>query len=192
MPLLDWFTKHRRVTISIFAILFILSLRVSITRNSYVSKSILTYFSDWSVALSALAALALLYVVYMTLLKTGEMRKEDRELDSKKRQLDEILKWTQDVRRELLVPRDWSGLGDYERMLHLESVAVGNDWAVMTAQAFGEDFQNTVRQATEDLRGYIWAWAQTPEAVGSRYDALTNSLKSVLDAVYRIRSKQKL
>lgn len=195
MSLFDWFTRHRRITILICAAILLLTLAVSITRNSRVSESVLAYFGDWSIALSAGAAVVLLYVVYISILKTRQMREEDRVLDSRRRQLDEILNWAQNVRRELLLPRGSDPM-DYERRLALESVGLGNDWAVMTAKTFGEDFQNIVRQATKDLQGYIAAWPGNREDASRRYDALYDalikSLSNLLEAVYRTKTEQKL
>ncbi len=190
MSLFDWFTARRRVTILICTFIFFLTVLVSVFRNQCVSKFILGYFGDWSIALSAGAAIVLLYVVYMSTLQTRIMREEDRELDSKRHQLDEILNWAQEIRRELLLPRNYE-LGDYELRLAMENVAVGDEWTVMTAATFGEDFQKTVRQTTKNLRDYILALSQKEE-VKARMDALTESLTKVLEATYEIKTKQKL
>ena len=189
MPLFDFFTKHRRITIVVCAIILTVTVFVSATPNIRISKFLLAYFRDWSVVFSAVAAVVLLYVVYMSILKARELREEDRELDSKRRQLDDILNWEEHVRRELYLPRS-SEIGDYERMLALESALIRNDWVVMIAQTFGKDFQNTVRQATKYLRAYVGAWPEkTPS---NRYNALITSLNNVLESVYRIKTTQRL
>lgn len=190
MSLSDLFTANRRITIWVCAFIIILTVLVSVFRNHCVSKFILGYFSDWSIALSAGAAVILLYVVYMSHLQTRRMREEDRETDSKKHQLDGILKWAQEVRRELLLPRSYD-LGFYKLRLAMGNVAVGDEWAIMTAATFGEDFQKTVRQTTKNLRDYILALSQGEESK-ARMDALTESLTKVLEAAYEIKTRQKL
>lgn len=188
MPLLDWFTKHRKVTISACAVILIVTFTVSITPGSRISKLILAYFADWSTALGAGAALLLLYVVYMTLLYTREMREQDRKRDSNRRQLDEILKWTQDLRWELLQPRNL-GTEDYERELGLLSVAVRDTWVATTARTFDDDLHTTVIQAIRDLEAYIKQGAPTKH---DTQDTLNKSVKNVLQAIYRIKTDQKL
>jgi len=191
MPLFDFFTKHRRITIIVCVTILTVTVLVSAIPNICISKFLLAYFKDWSVAFSALAAVVLLYIVYMSILKTQELREEDRELDSKRRQLEDILNWEEHVRRELQLPRI-SETGNYDRILALRSVLIRNDWVVMTAQTFGKNFQNTVRQATKDLRAYVEAWDETPEDVSNRYNALITSLNNVLESVYRIKTTQRL
>ena len=136
------------------------------------------------------AAVVLLYVIYMSYMQTQRVREEDRELDYKRRQIDGILNWALEVRRKLLLPRNYE-LGDYELRRALENVAVGDEWTIMTAAIFGKDFQRTVRKTAKNLRDYILALSQTKEIKG-RGDALTKSLTRVLKAAYEIKTRQKL
>ena len=188
MSLLDWFTARRKFTIAVIIILIIAAIAISSTRSNCASKAILTFFDEWSVPLSAGAALCLLYIAYMEILKAETARREDRELDFKRRQLDGILDWAQEVKKELLMPRS-SELADFELKNGLANCSIRNEWVIMTAQIFGQEFQGKVDQAARD----IYAFLQARKEDMVNYDkALRSSVNGVLEAAFKLKIDRKL
>lgn len=104
-----------------------------------------------AMATVALVAVTLIYVMllYKSILNTSSMRREDRVLDFKTRQMDKIVNWAKGVRTELFSP---SGLN---LRMRLQTCAIENEWLIITAGIFGEEFQKIVEKAAKDLWAYI-------------------------------------
>lgn len=189
--LLDWFTAHRRITISIGVTILIVTILISVTRSNYISQWILDYFKDWSVALSAGAAVVLLYIIYMSVLQDRSMRRENRELDFKRRQLDGIVNWAKEVRKELFMPR-LAELADFDLKAGLQNCALENEWAIMAAEVFGEEFQRIVEKAAKDLWAYVDALGKRSETTVDYRKALNQSFNKVLESAFKLKSEHKL
>lgn len=150
-------------------------------------------FRDNVITLSAMvsvgAALILASAAFRSIDENRRIREQDRQLDFRRRQLDSILTWVQDIKRE------WASQTvyiDYQSPPGLGTVRAGNDWAVMIAQTFGTDFQNTVRRAATNLDEYIKAWSKAPGEVPDTAEELRESLDEVLRAAYRITTELRL
>lgn len=114
---------------------------------------------NWSTIF--LAAVTLLYVmlVHKSILSTSILRREDRVLDFKRRQLDWIVNWAREVRKELLMPR---AIQVYTGVLsnlfkQLQSYANESPIMIETAKIFGAEFEGIVEKAAKDLWAYIEA-----------------------------------
>ena len=150
-------------------------------------------FGDNVVTLSAIiaagAALILASAAFRSVDENRRIREQEAELDFKRRQLDSILTWAQDVKREWASQTHYI---DYQPVPRLEAVAARNDWVTMMAQTFGTDFHDIVRRAATYLHEYTEAWAKNPDKVTDAGEGLAKSLDEVLMAVYRIKSELKL
>ena len=142
-----------------------------------------------SAIVSAGAALILASAAFRSVDENRRIREEDAELDFKRRQLDAILTWTQDIERELVSQEYYI---DYKRVLGLEAVAARNDWVTMIAQLFGTDFHGIVSRAATYLCEFTEAWAKNPDRVADTAERLAKSLDEVLVAVYNMKSALKL
>jgi hypothetical protein len=70
---------------------------ISAFREGNFSVFILNFFDDWSIALSAAAALILAIAAFRSIKESRRTREQDRELDSWRRRLDEVQRWINEV-----------------------------------------------------------------------------------------------
>lgn len=191
--MLEWFVRHRRWIILVCVVVVLLAAIISVTRSHLISRFFLDYFRDWSVALSAGVTLVLAYIAFTSIIENRRMREEDKELAFKRRSLDGILTWAQEIRKQCLMPRP-TELYEYELAQGLQTTSIQNRWVVMTAGIFGEDFQAKVDKAAKDLSAYIQALAplaQREQDTTSR-NSLMQSLNVVLEAIFKIKLDYKL
>jgi len=181
------------VTLVIGLIIFVLAAFVAVVLTKPGWFLFQPTFGDNVVTLSAMvsagAALILASAAFRSVDENRRIREQEAELDFKRRQLDSILTWAQDIKREWASLRHYQ---DYQPVPSLEAVAARNDWVTMTAQTFGTDFQDIVRRTATYLYEYTDAWAYNPDKVTDAGKGLAKSLDEVLMAVYRIKSELKL
>lgn len=150
-------------------------------------------FGDNVVTLSAIiaagAALILAAAAFRSVDENRRIREQEAELDFKRRQLDSILTWAQDIKTEWASQTKYI---EYQPVPRLEAVAARNDWVTMIAQTFGTDFHDIVRRTATYLHEYTDAWANNPDKVTDAGEGLQKSLDEVLMAAYRIKSELKL
>lgn len=150
-------------------------------------------FGDNVVTLSAIvsagAALILASAAFRSVDENRRIREQEAEFDFKRRQLDSILDWAQDIKREWASKTQYT---DYQPLPGLEAVAARNDWVTMIAKTFGDRFYVIVTTAANCLHRYTDAWANDPDKVTEAGEELAKSLHEVLMAVYRIKSELKL
>lgn len=83
--------------------------------------------SDWLIGISALATLALAIAAFRSIKENRRIRDKDRDLDFKRRTLDGILNWAQEVHRQIFMPRVDIGAATFVELQHgLRSAAIGS------------------------------------------------------------------
>lgn len=142
-----------------------------------------------SAIVSAGAALILASAAFKSVDENRRIREQEMELDFKRRQLDSVLTWAQDIKRELALQTHYI---EYQHLPGLEAVAARNDWVTIIAKAFGTDYHDIVKRAATYLHEFTEAWAHNPDKVKNAGKGLLKSLDEVLMAAYRIKSEQKL
>lgn len=186
--------KHLSVvTLVIGLIIFVLAAFVAAVLTKPGWFPFQPTFGDNVVTLSAMvsagAALILASAAFRSVDENRRVREQEAELDFKRRQLDSILTWAQDIKREWASQTHYI---EYQPVPRLEAVAARNDWVTIMAQTFGTDFHDIVRRAATYLHEYTEAWAKNPDRVTDAGEGLAKSLDEVLMAVYRIKSESKL
>jgi hypothetical protein len=89
-----WLRQNWLWIIAIIAVIVVIFCAcISAFRETGFAKSVLDFFKDWSVALSAAAAVILAFAAFLTIRHSNEREKRDR----KERLLNEIIEWAVDV-----------------------------------------------------------------------------------------------
>lgn len=86
--------RYRRWIVIVIVAIIAVAILISATRSHPVPKFILDLFNDWSVALSAAAAIILAIIAFSAIMENRRIREEDRVLRHKLEALDEISDWT--------------------------------------------------------------------------------------------------
>lgn len=153
-----WFSKYW-LPIVIFSGLLCFIILVDVFRSECWAKPFSDFLNRRAMVLSAAAAFTLavaaVWAVRTTADQTGRMINENRRnrgLDFKIRQLGKIVDWAKEARKELLMVEHFLS-GDFKT--RLEICAIENDWVIMTAGIFGEEFKKIVGKAAKDLWAYI-------------------------------------
>jgi len=92
----DWFHRYRYWIIT-GILLVAAGMLISGFRGSSFSRFILNFFNDWSIALSAGAAVILAIAAFRSIREGRRIREVEKELDSKRRRLKEVQDWINDV-----------------------------------------------------------------------------------------------
>ena len=137
----------------------------------------------------------MLYVMFIhkSILQTSTLRREDRELDFKRRKLDWIVNWARGVTRELLFPIPRHEGIDPDNLKQRLQNYVGQWIVTDTAKILGAEFEKIVEKAEKDILAYIKE-LEKPAPDHKRYimglnQSFSNVLKSALKAEHDLVNK---
>ena len=182
--MLNWIARHRFFTLTLLSALLVLSVVISANSGNLFCRFILDYFDNWAQVYRTIGTLVAAYLAYIAIAEGRRIREEDREHEHKRRSLDSIIDWAKGVQRQCLMR------GSLRNMDGVEAAVVAGDWAVMTAETFGEDFKSIVDKARKDLTSCVAVLPDTQTMVSP--EALLDSVNRVLEAAYRLKITYKL
>lgn len=171
-----------------FAVFTIL---LEISPKSVLIKSILEYFSQWSNVFSAITAITLAVAAFSTIYENQRSRAEDRDLEFKKRLLEQILNWTQETRKRCFKFRDFS-LGAFQLSRDLQEMLVEGSWAEKTAEIFSSELKSNIVEANGRMRALIGASVAVSQIPQDPLNALVQSLNKILESIFEIKKNTRL
>lgn len=210
----NWFRKYL-MPIVIGGVLFGLIIFVDMSRLEWWAKPVFDFLNRQAIVLSAAAAVTLaaaaVWAVRTTADQTRTMiaenrriRDEDKELDFRRRTLDEIVNWVIDVNKRCIPP---TGIGEeaYKEWCRGITSSLGSEgkWALRNSNILGSEFNEKIN----NLLGKIITFNDWIKKIGesSKYSDkeaqeilskyFVNTLEStdeVLDKALKIRSDQRL
>lgn len=144
------------------------------------------YFQEW--AALALVFVTMMYVMllYKSIVNTSRMRREDRVLDFKIRQLDKIVNWAKEIKGKLLIPA--KGL-EWKSMEELGKSEIENEWVIKAAEVFGDEFRRIVEKAAKDLWAYMDQLREPTQTDFDYRKALNQSFGKVLESALKVESE---
>jgi hypothetical protein len=117
-------------------------------------------------------------------------RDEDKKSEFRRRSLDQIVGWVQDVRQEIFMGRqaESPSLFMYELKLSLAGTTARIAWVSRISEIFGGELETTVKTASDTLLGFI------NPADNKQIDlqSVEKTFNAVLDAVYKIKTEEML
>ncbi len=124
---------------------------ISATRDNPLSKFILEFFNDWSIALGAGATVILALVAFRSLAENRRMVKEERQRDRLIRETDKLTEWTEEARRLL-----YSSYYDRKDEINSGLKELVRKAVAATAAAIvvGDEFAGLTKRATQALVGF--------------------------------------
>lgn len=180
----DWLTKRRRL-ILLFTVFFVfITIIISANSDNPLCRFILDYFDSWSQVFRTLGTLFLALIAYIGIMEERRIREEERDLNHKRRSLNEIITWAGNVREICLMPGSLR-----EQAVVGASIAAG-EWATMTAGVFGNAFKSIVEKANTDLVSCAGLTSDAGENVTS--ELLQKSINAVLEAAYNLKIRYKI
>jgi tRNA U34 5-carboxymethylaminomethyl modifying GTPase MnmE/TrmE len=167
--------------------------------NSYVEVS--GVFTAWATLALALATFLLVEESYRSREQTRRIHEQERDedkriinenqkLDFRRRSLDQIVDWVQDVRQEIFSARhaESPAMLIYELRTILSRTTARTEWASKVVGIFGGELETSVKAASDTLRGFI------SPANNKQIDlqVLIKAFDAVLDAVFKIKTEEML
>ncbi len=184
--------------LAIFVQFFRKAERFADTVLQTVSNEIFVFLSDWAIVLSASITLLLVIAAFLSIIENRRLREEERDLDFKKRMLDDIMNWVKDVRQRVSEPRilGRESVSELKESLHVPGLE--GEWSVEKAKAFGEGFADLVGKANQNAfelygilqeieKGNEVSWDSVVEPT----DVLISSLQSVLESAVKLKKQHR-
>jgi hypothetical protein len=182
--MISWISRHRLLTVVVFVILISLSIAISATETNPVSRFILRYFDNWSAVFRTVGTLTAAYLAYVAIIEGQHIREEARDLEHKRRSLEDIIAWTRNLQK-LCFQRSSS-----RQIEEVQSIIAAGDWAVMTAGIFGQEFKNLVNKLRNEIASCTMEIANIDEIASS--DTMIKSVNDVLEAAFKLKIMLKI
>jgi len=161
--------------------------------------------SEWLIAISSLATIALAIAAFLSIRQNRKMLAEEKQSEFKRRTLNEIISWVIQVNNSCIPP---SGTGkeawmDWSRNIVTSLISEGK-WASRNSNIFGSEFNNNINKLHRNISNFnallatIWESSDTSTKQAKQQilsEPLANILKAtdnVLDRALKIRSDEKL
>ncbi len=150
-----WIKKYWWLLISGFVLIIALAFLITLTRTNPFSKTILLFFNDWSIVLSALTTVILAAVAFWSIRESRLIRKEDKLHDLHRFALDKVYSWIErvsDLGLEMHNPRNTNEI--YDLIKELDSLRFQLFEIKQYANVFEEHFGNLFNSAEEAFKKY--------------------------------------
>jgi len=149
----NWLYRHLRLVVA-SCVVVVLSVIVSTTAANFISRSILDYFNNWSLALSAGATLVLACVAFISIRENRRIREEDRKRQFRAESLNEISRWAREG-IESCVRLYASPQEVTKSKLQLEIINAESGNIVTLSRVFGNNrLISAVKKAADELMNY--------------------------------------
>ena len=179
-----WISRHRLLTVVVFVTFISLSIAISATESDSVSRFILNYFNNWSAVFRTVGTLTAAYLAYVAIIEGQRIREEARDVEHKRRSLEEIIEWTRNLQK-LCFQR-----GSSRQIEEVAVVVAAGDWVVMTAEIFGQDFKDLVNKARNEIASCTMEMSEPGERPQS--EAILKSVNDVLEAAFILKIQLKI
>lgn len=204
--IIDWLRKHWKLALGVVLLVICLTLWITATSDHWLSKFILRYFSSWSVALSAAAAVILAVVAFESIMENRRIRAEDRERESElrlfnesRRSIEEICNWAEKGIAALTPAGAASSLDIMEMQDILPTIAAMNVSIMDDARSLPHDklrkeLIRKVDKAAFDIEEFISFLDKKKQSapLEPEYTPKRDSLKESLEKVIEVASKLKV
>ena len=116
------------------------------------------------------------------------IRDEDEQIEYRRRSLNEIIDWVQDIRKELFLaqPADSESMAMYQRRLELAVTTSKIAWISKLANIFGSELENSVKIASGTLLSFL------KQEKGIDMDSVEKAFIEVLTASFIIKNLEML
>ena len=152
-----WFRRHWYWAV-IAVIIITAGILTSVFSSYWLCEYILKFFKDWSVALSAGAAIILALAAFWSIRENRRIRYEDRKLNFSLRLLDEVRDWAREaVKLGFLYSRAERAKSTSETRQvidMIEEIAKTTDTARIAAEVFENELEAPVNRALDFLKSY--------------------------------------
>lgn len=185
---------------------------ISIFRSNPFCEFVVTFFDDWSVALSAGAAVILAFAAFLTIQEANarekrrieeERRQKEKDIDRnfRSQSINGIIEWALELTNpRFKIPLVVTKKEPWVLIPELEQLATRNIWVKDISKSFEKSFQTNVEKSTEDLNAYIsalnkWHYGDGEIKYGelsNAHSALEDSIKDVLEDAFKIKAREKL
>jgi hypothetical protein len=180
-----WFSRYWYWFV-IAAVIIAAGALISVFRSNPFCESIITFFDDWSVALSAGAAVILALAAFWSIRENRRIRSEERTLNFRLRLLDEVRDWTREavkagfVFKRAVDEEDKAKINQVNEIL--EDIAKTADITNMAVDVFKNELEAPVKTAVGFVKSY-----KSPGVLGS--DGYFASLHVLLKAINKIKRR---
>ncbi len=118
------------------------------------------------------------------------IRDEDKKLEFRRRSLDQIMDWVQDVRQEIFMGRqaETPAMGIFQLRSSLAGTTARIAWVSRIGKIFGGELETTVKTASDTLLGFI----NPADDKQIDLQSLVKAFDAVLDAVYKTKTEEML
>ena len=150
-----WIKKYWWLFVLGFVLIIALAFLITLTRTNPFSKTILLFFNDWSIVLSALTTVILAAVAFWSIREGRRIREEDKLRDIRRFALDKVYLWIKrlsDFGFEMHTPR--SILEIYELIREVNTLQFQLFEIKEYANMFEEYFTDLFNIAEEALQKY--------------------------------------
>ena len=204
--IVNWLRKHWKLALGVILLVICLTLWITATSEHWLSKFILKYFSSWSVALSAAAAIILAVAAFESIMENRRIRAEDRKreselrlFDESRRSLEEICNWAEKGTATLTPAGASSSLDimdmqDELRTIAAKNISVMDDARSLPNDKLGQELIKKVDKAAFELQEFITFLNSKKQsaAMEPEYAPKRDSLKKSFENVIEVASKLKV
>jgi len=205
--IIDWLRRHWKLNLGVVLIVICLTLWITATSDHCLSKFILKYFSSWSVALGAAAAIILALAAFESIMENRRIRTEDRKRESELRlfdenrhSLEEICNWAENG-IAALTPTGVSSSLDFMKMRNTLSIIAAKNISIMDdarslpSDKLGRELIKIVDKAASDLNEFTGLLNGKKKSIAieePEYPSKRDSLKKSFETVIEVASKLKV
>lgn len=204
--IIDRLKKHWKLALGVIFLVICLTLWITATSDHWLSKFILKYFSSWSVALGAAAAIILAVAAFESIMENRRIRAEDRKLESElrlfnenRRSLEEICNWAEKGIAALTPVGALSSLDIMEMQDTLPTIAAMNisimdDARSLPRDKLSDELVKKADKAASDLKEFISFLDKKKQSAAREpeYAPKRDSLKKAFESVIEVASKLKV
>ncbi len=146
----NWLIKHKKSAYGIAIGFLIFTILVYAFQSHWFVRHIYKYIDYWAIPLSAAFMLILAYMAYISIAENRRIREEDKEQESKRRQLDGIYKWVSDIRSTAGMQPD--NARNLFRALNF--VVLQREEMIKAATRFNGELKVNMQEAADKLLAY--------------------------------------
>ncbi len=173
-----WIKKYWWLFVLGFVLIIALAFLITLTRTNPFSKTILLFFDDWSIVLSALTTVILAAVAFWSIRESRLIREEDKLHNLHRFALDKVYSWVKrisDLGFEMHTPLNTHEI--YDLIQELASLRFQLFEIKQYANVFEEYFGNLFNSTEEALQKYT-------DTLGDKLDEIRSLPKPEQDTMF--------
>ena len=178
-----------KVIISLLASFIILTVITTLNPNHCFSSFVSKYFSNWAAVYSVIAALILLYLIHYESTKDISIRKEDRKIETERRNLDSIIEWLNQVNGFLMHMDTNYLMTKLDIKIQLRNLEEKGEWVIELSSLFHGEINNKMHILLDSITKYKQDF---PNVQSDTKKHITDSLSNTYKAIIEIKKKESL